>query len=688
MALDNRRYRSGWPTSRPTKQITSQPPAWAASLTPSHCSSDSSSSGPLVTMPMSGRAPARRRPRPAATCPYGVMIVTCDRPKSGCYAVPDGPASASCRVGRPGATAPAGPPEDDTGPMRRARKPATNWRGHGLVLVVEDEDPVRRYAAGLLTELGFTVVGAADGSQAVDVFRQRQAELALVLLDLTLPGAGGEAVLTEIEAENPKVPVGAVVELAGGADDRRWYGPVPQPGGEQQRTPVGTGVHLGRRVGDEGGERRLEQRAARGWDAPPVVQLVGLGLGQRVAEAPAELLPGQADRAVAVGRVAQSDRGHPQCRRRQHEDSLDRGRVDGDRGRGEPPGQQVLHDQPTEGVPDHDRLGRQGTDDLRVVVGDLPGAGRRDLLRMLAGLRDGVRDAGPSRRGRLVAGLPEQLHPGLPARRVQPQAVYEDHRCRHGTPPPPSLGALPGLRGRLVEPVDRLGHADRPVATVALQRGVDGDLYATGDRLRLDQHGGQPDPAIDRQRGGEPHLVQPVVDSHGHPVDREQLLEQRRDQRQGEVPVRDRGAVRAGLRAYRVDVDPLVVAGRVGEPVDLGLAHLDPVGDAQLLSHQGEQVGRCRDGGGGHGNSNQGSLRSGSLRKSVTRVAIPVGSSSRNRWPPPGTMCSRAVGISLARIRPLTSGTIGSSSPETTSVGWGSFRSQGMLVQPLMAYTW
>lgn len=91
--------------------------------------------------------------------------------------------------------------------MRRARKPATNWRGHGLVLVVEDEDPVRRYAAGLLTELGFTVVGAADGSQAVDVFRQRQAELALVLLDLTLPGAGGEAVLAEIEAENPKVPV-------------------------------------------------------------------------------------------------------------------------------------------------------------------------------------------------------------------------------------------------------------------------------------------------------------------------------------------------------------------------------------------------------------------------------------------------------------------------------------------------
>jgi CheY-like chemotaxis protein len=76
-----------------------------------------------------------------------------------------------------------------------------------VVLVVEDEDAVRRYATGLLAELGFTVVSAADGTQALEVVRARGAELVLILLDLTLPGLGGEAVLDEIERVGTKVPV-------------------------------------------------------------------------------------------------------------------------------------------------------------------------------------------------------------------------------------------------------------------------------------------------------------------------------------------------------------------------------------------------------------------------------------------------------------------------------------------------
>ena len=58
-----------------------------------------------------------------------------------------------------------------------------------------------------------------------------------------------------------------------------------------------------RRLRDPG--EKLEERPARRGDGPPVVQLVGLLLGQGVAEAVAELLLGPG-RSVQVGRVAQS----------------------------------------------------------------------------------------------------------------------------------------------------------------------------------------------------------------------------------------------------------------------------------------------------------------------------------------------------------------------------------------------
>ena len=56
------------------------------------------------------------------------------------------------------------------------------------------------------------------------------------------------------------------------------------------------------------------------------------------------------------------------------------------------------------------------------------------------------------------------------------------------------------------------------------------------------------------------------------------------DERQ--VPVRDRRAERAVGGALRVDVDPLVVVGCVGERVDALLGHLEPVRRPELLAHQ------------------------------------------------------------------------------------------------------
>jgi two-component system, cell cycle sensor histidine kinase and response regulator CckA len=72
--------------------------------------------------------------------------------------------------------------------------PADDWRGEGLVLVVDDESSVRDLAALILERAGFTVVTAADGHEAVARFSEHAADICAVVLDLTMPGMDGAEV--------------------------------------------------------------------------------------------------------------------------------------------------------------------------------------------------------------------------------------------------------------------------------------------------------------------------------------------------------------------------------------------------------------------------------------------------------------------------------------------------------------
>jgi len=76
----------------------------------------------------------------------------------------------------------------------------------------------------------------------------------------------------------------------------------------------------------------------------------------------------------------------------------------------------------------HSSLGVETIDDLAVVLGDLVDAVVGDAVRIFPSGSDGVRVAGPAWRDRLIARLGEQFLPGLPRRRVQPQAMDEDDR--------------------------------------------------------------------------------------------------------------------------------------------------------------------------------------------------------------------------------------------------------------------
>mgnify|MGYP006199460479 CR=1 FL=1 len=96
-----------------------------------------------------------------------------------------------------------------------------------------------------------------------------------------------------------------------------------------------------------------------------------------------------------------------------------------------------------------------------------------------------------------------------------------------------------------------------------------------------EESGGRP-PGADRDRGGEPHLLQPVVEPRARRLEAEDLRGEVREQAQGEEPVGDRGAERPRGGRLDVDVDPLVVERGVGEGVDPGLVDAQPVAGADV----------------------------------------------------------------------------------------------------------
>jgi len=90
-------------------------------------------------------------------------------------------------------------------PVQRAQN--LKMAGGGTVLVVEDEPSVRKSVTLALTRLGFTVLAAEDGVEAVEIFREHQDEIRLVLCDLTMPRMNGWETLTALRQIAPGVPV-------------------------------------------------------------------------------------------------------------------------------------------------------------------------------------------------------------------------------------------------------------------------------------------------------------------------------------------------------------------------------------------------------------------------------------------------------------------------------------------------
>jgi CheY-like chemotaxis protein len=89
---------------------------------------------------------------------------------------------------------------DTAEPARKVSKSRT-------VLVVDDEEIVRRTTRAVLERKGFQVILAENGEQAVRLFREQSADIALILLDLTMPVMGGEEAARYLHTIRHDVPI-------------------------------------------------------------------------------------------------------------------------------------------------------------------------------------------------------------------------------------------------------------------------------------------------------------------------------------------------------------------------------------------------------------------------------------------------------------------------------------------------
>ena len=88
-----------------------------------------------------------------------------------------------------------------------AAETPTSWKGSGAILLVDDEDNVRAMGKKMLEWMGFQVLTAKDGLEALQVYSEQGQHITLVLLDLTMPRLGGEETLRELRRLNPQVRV-------------------------------------------------------------------------------------------------------------------------------------------------------------------------------------------------------------------------------------------------------------------------------------------------------------------------------------------------------------------------------------------------------------------------------------------------------------------------------------------------
>jgi two-component system, cell cycle sensor histidine kinase and response regulator CckA len=79
--------------------------------------------------------------------------------------------------------------------------------GTETILLVDDEETIINVCRDLFESLGYRVLSATTGKEALEIYSQNQSSISLVLLDMIMPGMGGKETFTALKEINPHVKV-------------------------------------------------------------------------------------------------------------------------------------------------------------------------------------------------------------------------------------------------------------------------------------------------------------------------------------------------------------------------------------------------------------------------------------------------------------------------------------------------
>jgi PAS domain S-box-containing protein len=85
--------------------------------------------------------------------------------------------------------------------------PSDMWQGNGTILLVEDEEQIKMVAKELLEILGFTVIEASNGKEALEIYQKHATEITLVVTDIGMPIMNGYELFHELKSLNHNLPI-------------------------------------------------------------------------------------------------------------------------------------------------------------------------------------------------------------------------------------------------------------------------------------------------------------------------------------------------------------------------------------------------------------------------------------------------------------------------------------------------
>ncbi len=92
-------------------------------------------------------------------------------------------------------------------PQRQERRALQTLSGHETILLVDDEEEILKVARLMLLKLGYRVLLAGGGKEALEVYRRKQSDIDLVILDMIMPGMSGSDTFDQLRTMDPEVKV-------------------------------------------------------------------------------------------------------------------------------------------------------------------------------------------------------------------------------------------------------------------------------------------------------------------------------------------------------------------------------------------------------------------------------------------------------------------------------------------------